>query len=175
MKFHKVSKPKCDPTAVPLIPSDPAHVQQTLQEVQLAIARRAHELFEARGREHGHDCEDWFRARSELVCPVSVSMSESEDRTILRVDVVGFDETELEVSVEPSRVMIMGKKKTRGTKAEGGTIEKRSSPPDRVLEVIDLATEVMPEHAVVKLQAGVLKFELPAAARQKVETAVTAA
>ena len=145
-----------------------------MQEVQLAIARRAHELFEARGREHGHDCEDWFRARSELLCPVSVSMSESEDRISIRVDVVGFDETELEVSVEPSRITIMGKKKSR-TKAEGGTIEKTSPPPDQVLEVVDLATVVMPEHAVVELQAGVLKCELPAAAKQKVETAVTAA
>ena len=38
-----------------------------MQEVQLAIARRAYELFEARGREHGHDWEDWFRAESELL------------------------------------------------------------------------------------------------------------
>jgi hypothetical protein len=39
------------------------------------------------------------------------------------------------------------------------------------LEVVDLATEVMPERAVVELQAGVLKFELPTAARKKVGTA----
>lgn len=32
----------------------------------LAIAQRAYELFERRGREHGHDWEDWFRAKSEL-------------------------------------------------------------------------------------------------------------
>jgi len=175
MKSRKASKPKSDPPAVLLSPSDPAHLQRKMQEVQLAIAGRAHELFEARGREHGHDCEDWFRARSELLCPVSVSMSESEDRINIRADVVGFDETELEVSVEPSRITIMGKKKTSGTKAEGGTIEKIGSPPDQVLEVVDLATEVTPERAVVELQAGVLKFELPAAAKQNVETAVTAA
>ncbi len=175
MKSQKVSKPKCDPPGVMLSPSDPALLQRKMQEVQLAIARRAYELFEARGREHGHDCDDWFRARSELVCPVSVSMSESEDRIIIRADVGGFDETELEVSVEPSRITIMGKKTTRGTKAEGGTIERTTTPPDQVLEVFDLATEVMPEHVVVELQAGVLKFELPAAPRQKVETVVAAA
>ncbi len=175
MKSQKVSKPKWDPPAVRLNPSDPALLQPKMQEVQLAIARRAYELFEARGREHGYDCEDWFRARSELVCPVSVSMSESDDRIIIRADVGGFDETELEVSVEPSRITIIGKKTARGTKAEGGTIERTTSPPDQVLEVFDLATEVMPEKAVVELQAGVLKFELPAAATQKVETVVAAA
>ena len=31
-----------------------------------AIARRAYELFEARGRAPGHDWEDWFRAKSDL-------------------------------------------------------------------------------------------------------------
>ena len=30
------------------------------------IARRAYELFEARGGEHGHDVEDWLEAQSEL-------------------------------------------------------------------------------------------------------------
>ncbi|HEX4920984.1 MAG TPA: DUF2934 domain-containing protein [Candidatus Bathyarchaeia archaeon] len=37
-----------------------------MQEEHLAIACRAYELFEARGCEHGHDWEDWFRAESEL-------------------------------------------------------------------------------------------------------------
>lgn len=30
------------------------------------IARRAYERFEARGREHGRDQEDWFNAEQEL-------------------------------------------------------------------------------------------------------------
>jgi hypothetical protein len=32
-----------------------------------AIARRAHELYERRGREHGRDREDWLEAERELV------------------------------------------------------------------------------------------------------------
>ena len=31
------------------------------------IALRAHEIFLARGGEHGHDLEDWFQAESELL------------------------------------------------------------------------------------------------------------
>jgi len=37
-----------------------------MQLVHIAIERRAYELFETRGCEHGHDWEDWFRAESEL-------------------------------------------------------------------------------------------------------------
>ena len=88
-------------------------------------------------------------------------MSESEDRISVRADVVGFDETELEVSIEPNRITILGKKEASDKKAEVRTIEQTGSHPDQILEVIDLATEVMPERAVVELQAGVLKFELP--------------
>lgn len=30
------------------------------------VARRAYELYEARGREHGHDWGDWIQAETEL-------------------------------------------------------------------------------------------------------------
>lgn len=40
---------------------------QDSQDVQTRIARRAYELFEERGREHGHDQEDWLRAEQEIL------------------------------------------------------------------------------------------------------------
>ncbi len=30
------------------------------------VERRAYELYEQRGREHGHDCDDWLAAEREL-------------------------------------------------------------------------------------------------------------
>jgi HSP20 family molecular chaperone IbpA len=101
-------------------------------------------------------------------------MSESRDEISVRANVVGFDETELEVSIEPHRITILGKKETSGMKAEGRTIEQTGLYPHQILEVVDLATEVMPERAVVELQAGVLKFELPTAATNEFETAPAA-
>src|SRR5207245_81893 len=35
-----------------------------------AIAHRAHNLFEGRGREHGSDLDDWLQAESELSQPI---------------------------------------------------------------------------------------------------------
>jgi len=37
---------------------------KTLQE---RIRLRAYELFEARGREHGHDLDDWLRVEAEIL------------------------------------------------------------------------------------------------------------
>ncbi|HXY51101.1 MAG TPA: DUF2934 domain-containing protein [Terriglobales bacterium] len=66
---------KCERKAQQFDPStQPLSLRITEREMQqawemeehLAIAQRAHEMFDARGGEPGHDWEDWFRAESEL-------------------------------------------------------------------------------------------------------------
>lgn len=161
MKSKRVSHPPQSlPPAALLVPRDAQDLDWEMQEVQLAIASRAYELFEARGGEHSHDWEDWFRAESELLRPVSVSMQESADRIRIQTNVLGFEENELSVSIEPRRISILGKKVTRATESEGGKIEYIDWSPDQILKRIDLATEVRPEGSMVELQAGLLKFEL---------------
>ena len=46
----------------------PATVTSEPQEVELEhqIRLRAYELYEARGREDGHELEDWLRAEEEI-------------------------------------------------------------------------------------------------------------
>jgi hypothetical protein len=40
-----------------------------LLELQEQVRRRAYELYELRGKEDGHDLEDWLQAESEFVKP----------------------------------------------------------------------------------------------------------
>jgi len=167
VKSQKAQKSKSSRSGLPFSLSLPADLQSKVQKLQLAIARRAHELFEARGREHGRDLEDWLQAESELLCPTSIAMSESKDRVSVRANVAGFDQSEIEVSVEPSRVMILGKKTKNTRTTEPWTTEPRGSHPDQILEVIDLATEVIPERAIVELQSGELILDLPAVSKNK--------
>lgn len=42
------------------------HATQSNGNVEEAIRVRAYQLFEQRGRTHGHDVEDWFRAAAEI-------------------------------------------------------------------------------------------------------------
>jgi Protein of unknown function (DUF2934) len=44
----------------------PATVTSEPQELEHQIRLRANELYEARGREDGHELEDWFRAEEEI-------------------------------------------------------------------------------------------------------------
>ncbi len=83
MKHRKVSpqQPQSRP-ATQLILSDPENLRSVMQDVQIGIARRAYELFEARGLQHGHDWEDWFRAESELLRPVPVSFRSQQNRSL---------------------------------------------------------------------------------------------
>ncbi len=50
-----------NPTKKPAatVPNDPS-------ELEIKIRERAYELYEARGREDGHDLQDWLRAEEEI-------------------------------------------------------------------------------------------------------------
>jgi HSP20 family molecular chaperone IbpA len=169
MKTTKASRPSAKATATLLQPSKPEALQWDMQQVQLGIARRAYELFEARNREHGHDWEDWFQAESELLRPVSIAMSESADRFSVRANVLGLEADELRVSIEPTKITILGQKKLSAPEGQKAVSDFY---PDQVLRSIDIASEVDPDGAVVELEAGILKFELPKVVKTEVKIAV---
>ena len=55
----------------------PQDFQQTQSDGKLReqVCRRAYELYESRGREDGHDIEDWLRAESEIAQQQSKSLA----------------------------------------------------------------------------------------------------
>jgi len=175
MKSPRAPRQQPEPSARLLSRHSPEDLQREMQQLELAIGRRAYELFEARGREHGHDWEDWFRAQSELLRPVSVTISESEDRISVRANVLGFEANELKVGIEPRRITVLGEKAPSATKTEGGNTQAVAWYPDQILQIIDLENDVAVDNAVVEWQGGLLKFELPKAAKPKIQAAATAA
>lgn len=57
---------KKSPTAVTPKPPEPELDLELELELELQIRLRAYELYEARGREDGHDRDDWLRAEEEI-------------------------------------------------------------------------------------------------------------
>ena len=123
------------------------------------IARRAFELFEARNCKPGHDWEDWFRAEAELLRPVPVEMNEKAEAIVVRATVLGFDATELKVSVEPWRLIIVGQKEQFAEIGE--KVFYVDWNPCEIYRVVRLPSAVNPEYATAKLHAGVLELMLP--------------
>jgi len=158
-------------SATLLVPRDPENLLWEIQQIQLAIARRAYEIFETRSREHGHDWEDWFQAESELLRPVSVAVAEAPDRFSIRANVLGFSAAEVCVGVEPKRIAIVGKKEAplapEHPKSASGDFT-----PEWVLKLMELPSEIDSAGAIIEFQSGILKFELPKIAGNRVQNAV---
>lgn len=136
-----------------------------INQASQAITRRAYEIFEANGRRFGRDLDDWFKAEMELLHPVHVSITESEDDLEVKAEVPGFNEKEIEVSVESSRLTITGKRETRTEKKGKAVYSELCS--DRIMRIVDLPASVDAAKSTATLKNGVLHLTLPRAARAK--------
>jgi hypothetical protein len=67
MATAKRDRPKSSNTKKAASTSEVARVTTQTIDIQQAIRARAYELYQQRGGGHGQDCEDWFRAESEVL------------------------------------------------------------------------------------------------------------
>jgi HSP20 family protein len=132
---------------------------EQMKDFSQSIGRRAYEFFEARGREFGHDLEDWFRAETELMRRVPVEVKETETQIMVRAEVPGFNANEIKVSVEPKWLVLSGKseKTTEEKKEEKVYSEFRSNQFCRQLT---LPAEVDPAKTIATLKDGLLELSL---------------
>jgi HSP20 family protein len=143
-----------------------------MQTIYDSIARRAFDLFESNGRIFGHDLEDWFKAEKEVLHPAHISISETEGQLQVKAEVPGFSAKELEVSVEPRRLTITGKRETKEERKEGKTVYSEYCA-NQILRVVDLPAAVDTAKVTATLKDGVLEFAMPkaeAAKKVRIET-----
>ncbi len=151
-----------EPTA--LKPLTFENMAKRINEVFESISRRAYELFEGNGRTDGHHLENWFSAENELLHPVHVRMTESEDGLEITAEVPGFNEKELEISVEPNRVVITGARESAKEEKKGKAIYTESCS-NQIMRIISLPAEVNADKTTAVLKNGVLKLTLPKSAK----------
>lgn len=77
-------------------------------KVSNSIGRRAYEIFESRGSGPGHEREHWVLAESELLRPLCCGMLETDDEVLVGTDASVFKSHEVELCVDPHRLMIIG-------------------------------------------------------------------
>lgn len=129
------------------------------QEFNDLISRRAYELFELRGFEHGHDREDWLQAASEVLLDVPVNISETETGLTIRAEVPGFSEKDLEVRVAPRSVCITGKRQEVSEQTDEKVVyaERRSN---QIFRAFELPSEIDPSQVGATVSDGVLEIKL---------------
>jgi HSP20 family protein len=135
-----------------------------------SIAVRAYEFFESRGREHGRDWEDWFRAEAELLRPVEIKLNDSGRAFIARMDLARFRPENIQVSLEPRRLRISAK--SSGEERRDG--DKSVPPPkqsEQVFRVVTLPASVNTSQASATFEEGVLEVVMPKATQKLVRVA----
>lgn len=148
---------------------EPETLLARMKRIHDEIARRAFEIFEGNGGSFGRELEDWFKAETELLHPVHVNISETADALEVEAEVPGFEAKDLNVSIEPERLTISGKKETKEESKKGETIYKERCS-NEILRVVDLPAEVDTGKVNATLKNGVLNLALPKAARPKAST-----
>ncbi|MEW6128345.1 MAG: Hsp20 family protein [Acidobacteriota bacterium] len=134
------------------------------KEIYESIARRAYELFNIRGRQDGFDLEDWLNAERELLRPVSLDLTESDNRLTVRAEVPGFSEKELKVNLEPRRLVITGKIEESSEEKTGETFTT-SRRSNEIFHTLDLPVQVDPTKASAILKNGTLELRMPKSAK----------
>ena len=143
------------------------NLMDRVNKMSQAIAQRAYEIFEGNGRKFGHDLDDWFKAEMDMLHPVHVNIAESGDNLEVRAEVPGFNEKEIEVSVEPNRLTISGKRVTETTKEEKGKTVYSEFCSNQILRIVDLPASVEAEKTIATLKNGALQLTMPKTVKAK--------
>jgi len=142
-------------------------LMERIDKTSRAITQRAYEIFEKNGRNFGHDLEDWFKAETDLLHPVHVNITDAGENLEVKAEVPGFSEKEIEVSIEPGRLTIAGKRETETKKEEKGKTVYSESCSNQILRIVDLPASVDAEKTTATLKNGVLQLTMPKTAKAK--------
>jgi HSP20 family molecular chaperone IbpA len=156
-------------TATSRPPVKAAKIEGSLERMQHlydTISRRAFELYEKEGRVDGHDLRHWLEAERELLHPVHMKLEETEGEFAVQAELPGFAASDVEVSVEPRRVIITGKRESKEENKQGDAVYVEQCS-DEIFRTMDLPAEVNVMKVTATLKDGVLNIQLPKAASAK--------
>jgi HSP20 family molecular chaperone IbpA len=145
---------------------EPEAVINRMNEVYDTVARRAFELFEGDGRVNGRALDHWFKAEAEMLHPAHVQIRESEDAITVAAEVPGFNVNELQLSLEPRRLTISGKKQSKSEGKKDNVVYSELCSSE-LLKSVELPAEVNLSRATATLNNGVLEINVAKASAAK--------
>lgn len=140
-------------------------LREHMNQIYDAIARRAFELFSEDGIT-GRDLDHWLKAEQELLHPLHVTIEDFPDKLSIHAEVPGFNANELEVSLEPQRLTISGKKSSRREYKDGKTVY-REQCSNEIFRTLELPAEIDTSTAGANLKNGILDLTMLKARQAK--------
>ena len=128
------------------------------------IAHRPFELLKARPLLFGRDLEPLWKTEAELLRPMFLKLYETEENLMVRAEVPGYMEKELNISCAPWRMVITGKKEI---KEEVKADKKEELAPyiekGHLYKTVKFPVEIRPDAVKATLKNGILEVVLPKA------------
>jgi len=149
--------------SVPVRAAEPKDLVERFNKVYDQIASRAFNIFENDGI-FGHDLENWVKAETELFHPVHVNVTQVDGRVKVEAEVPGFEPKDLEVTLEPQRLIISGKRETKEESKQNEMVYTEQCS-NEIFRAIALPAEVDASKAAATLKNGVLELEVPKSAK----------
>ena len=144
-------------SAEPAILIHSAGLSAEARQMLDAVARRAYEIFESKGRIGGRDLENWFEAESQLFGRSPIDVKETADGVTVLADVRHFSPRDLEVDLEPRRVTIIGKHQSQSGQPGGGSSAQATN---LLLRRLEMPMEIDTTNATASLNRGVLQLDV---------------
>jgi len=121
-----------------------------------AVAKRAYEIYERSGRQPGFDRKNWSLAESEILKPLSCGVLKSKDGVNVSICRSSLSAKDIEVCVEPHRLIVMAHKDSDSVIGRAGTYQ-----------VLSLADEIEPSSVKLRAHGGLLEIKLSKAGANK--------
>lgn len=154
-----------DPNFVSLV--EPQTLLERINKIHDDIERRAFEIFESGDWSGGHDLEHWFKAEAELLHPIHVTITETDEAVNVAAEVPGFNAKELQVSLEPGRLTISGKRETSKAERKKGKTVYEEKCSSELLRIVDLPADVDATKTTATLKNGILTLNMTKAGQAK--------
>lgn len=132
-----------------------------MQEFFDLVARRPFELLGTTPRFFTRELESWLKPDTEFFRSGNLKLYETEEALVVRAEVPGFTEKELDINVEPWRLIITAKKEFTEERKE--LVPGYKEKLNKICRTVKFPIEVRPEAVKAILKNGILEVTLPKA------------
>jgi HSP20 family protein len=138
-----------------------------------ATQRRAFDLFEKRGRELGHELDDWLKAEHEFLGWPAAELSEKDGAYKAEIALPGFEAKDVEVTATPSEIVVHAAMKQE-KKGERDNVIWSEFGSNDVYRRFELPKLIEVEKVTANLENGLLRVIAPEIVKPKEVTAKAA-
>jgi len=138
-----------------------------------AVQRRAFDIFEKRGRELGHELEDWFKAEHELMGWGAAELAKRNDAYELQITLPGFEAKNIEVTATPREVIVHAATEEE-KKTEKGNVMWTEFGSSDVYRRFEVPNPINVDKVTAEFEKGILRISAPELAKPKESTAAAA-